>query len=171
MRSEDGTLWHGTFVFPLSSTAAVVAAAAGMMDEQGHNSANIVVVTLDPGSGTPCLLVMCVFFGSSNDAEIYTAPYRSLNPMMAIGERISYANINDGMDAFMTKGDYKQFRMAGTTRFDPEPWAEIVEQFVQLKEKCPDVVSGGFGFEWATGKQKEGEMESAWAHADVKCWV
>jgi hypothetical protein len=30
---------------------------------------------------------------------------------------------------------------------------------------------GGYGFEWTTGKQKEIELDSAWAHRDLQCWV
>jgi hypothetical protein len=140
------------------------------MDEQTHNSANIAVVTLNPESGTPCLLVMCLFFGSTAEAEEYTAPIKALGPIVVIENRTKYSDINDGMDAFCAKGGFKQFKLAGATRFDPEPWGEIADIFVGLKERCPDVVSGGFGFEWVTGRQ-EAELDSAWAHTEVKSWV
>lgn len=141
------------------------------MDNGTHNSENIVVVTLKPESGTPCLLVMCHVFGSTAEAEEYTTPIKALQPFMAMGERVKYSDINNSMDPFCVKGGFKQFKLAGATSFDPQPWGEIADMFVQLKKDCPDVVSGGFGFEWVSGKQKNIELDSAWAHTEVKSWV
>ncbi|KAH7407901.1 hypothetical protein BKA64DRAFT_721649 [Cadophora sp. MPI-SDFR-AT-0126] len=171
LRSDDGTLWTGTFIFDVGKFGSVASVAARTMDDEDHNSANIAVVTLNPESGTPCLLVMCLFFGSTAEAEEFTAPFKALGPIVAMENRTKYSDINDGMDGFCTKGGFKKFKLMGATRFDAEPWAEIADIFVDLKEQCPDVVSGGYGFEWVTGKQKEVGMDSAWAHTDVKAWV
>lgn len=171
LRSDDGTLWTGTFIFDVDKFGSVASVAAKLMDDEDHNSANIAVVTLNPQTGTPCLLVMCLFFGATAEAEEYTAPIKALGPVVAMESRIEYSEINDGMDGFCAKGGFKQFKLLGAMRFDPEPWAEVADIFVDLKERYPDVVSGGYGFEWVTGKQKEGTMDSAWAHAEVKSWV
>ncbi|KAH9223770.1 hypothetical protein DL95DRAFT_431599 [Leptodontidium sp. 2 PMI_412] len=171
LRSPDGTLWTGTFIFSVEKMTEIASLASTLMDEQTHNSANIAVVTLNPESGTPCLLIMCLFFGSTAEAEEYTAPIKALGPLVVMENRTKYSDINDGMDAFCAKGGFKQFKLAGATRFDPEPWGEIANIFVELKERCPDVVSGGFGFEWVTGRQKVIELDSAWAHTEVKSWV
>ncbi|KAH7356488.1 hypothetical protein BKA65DRAFT_494787 [Rhexocercosporidium sp. MPI-PUGE-AT-0058] len=171
LRSEDGTLWTGTFIFPVDKMGEIASVAATLMDDKDHNSANIAVVTPNPESGAPCILVMCLVFGSTAEAEEYTAPIKALSPFMAMENRINYFNINDGLDPFCAKGGFKQFKLMGATRFDPEPWKEIAEMFVELKERCPDVVSGGFGFEWVTGTQKKVELDSAWAHTEVKSWL
>ena len=171
LRSDDGTLWTGTFIIDVDKFGSVASVAAKPMDDEDHNSANIAVVTLNPQTGTPCLLVMCLFFGPTAEAEEYTAPIKALGPVVAMENRIKYSEINDGMDGFCAKGGFKQFKLMGATRFDPEPWAEVADIFVDLKERCPDVVSGGYGFEWVTGKQREVRMDSAWAHTEVKSWV
>ncbi len=141
------------------------------MDDEENNAANICVITPNPQSGAPCVLFMTLFFGSTADAEEYTAPVKALGPMAAIENRVSYASINDSMDPFCAKGGFKRFSLAGLTQFDPTPWQEIAEIFVDLKKRCPDIGGGGYGFEWVTGKQKKIELDSAWAHTGVKSWA
>lgn len=138
----------------------MASAAATLMDNEDHNSVNLVVVTLNLQTGTPCLLVMCLFFGSTAEAEEYTASIKAIGPVVAMENRKKYSEINDGMDGFCAKGGFKLFKLMGATRFDPEPWAEVANIFVDLKERCPHFVSGGYGFEWVTGKQKEAGMDS-----------
>ncbi|PVH80647.1 FAD-binding domain-containing protein [Cadophora sp. DSE1049] len=171
LRSDDGTLWTGTYIFAIDKTGSLASVAAILMDDEEHNSANIAVVTLNPESGSPCLLVMCLFFGSTAEAEQYTSPIKALGPVVVMENRIKYSEINDGMDAFCAKGGFKRFKLMGAKRFDPEPWAEVADIFVDLKKQCPDVISGGHGFEWVTGKQKKIGGDSAWAHEEVKVWV
>ncbi|KAK0106936.1 hypothetical protein ONS95_003652 [Cadophora gregata] len=169
--SEDGTLWTGTFIFEVDKFASLASVAAKLMDDETHNSANIAVITPSPQTGSPCLLVMVLYFGSTTQAESFTAPIKTLSPLVAMENRVKYSEINDGMDAFCAKGGFKRFKMLGAERFDPEPWGEVASVFVELKEKCEDVVSGGYGFEWVTGKKEKSKEDSAWAHKEVKAWV
>lgn len=141
------------------------------MDIKDQNSATLAVVTLNPHTAAPCFLLMCVYFGPATEAEKFLEPFKALSPVMAMGSVVTYTAVNDGIDPFTVKGDYKRFNLAGIPRFDPAPWQGITESFVELTKRYPDIKSGGYGFEWTTGTQKAIELDSAWAHRDLKCWA
>lgn len=169
--TSDGTVYTGTFIFDVPSVGEVAKVAHQFMDEKDHNSATLAVVTLNPHVQKPVFLVMCIYFGPAAEAEKFLEPIKALNPMMVMGSMVNYTKVNDSIDPFTVKGDFKRFNLAGVPSFDPEPWQGIAESFVEQTKKYPDMKMGGYGFEWTTGVQKEVELDSAWAHRDLKCWV
>jgi hypothetical protein len=169
--TDDGTVYTGTFVFDIPKVGEVAEVAHQLMDVKDHNSAALGVITTNPEKGSPCFLLMCIYFGPAAEAERYLEPIKSLNPMMAMGAMVSYTSVNDGIDPFTVTGDFKRMELAGVPRFDAAPWQGIAESFVQMTKTYPDFKMGGYGFEWTTGKQKKIELDSAWAHRDVKCWM
>jgi hypothetical protein len=168
---DDGSVYTGTFIFDIPQVGEVTKLAHQFMNVKDHNSAVLAVVTLNPHLQKPCFLLMCIYFGPAIEAEKFLEPFKALSPMMAMGSMVDYTKINDSIDPFTVKGDYKCFNLAGVPRFDPAPWQEIAESFVELTKTFPDMKMGGYGFEWTTGKQKEIELDSAWAHRDLQCWV
>ncbi|PMD57104.1 Glucooligosaccharide oxidase [Hyaloscypha bicolor E] len=168
---DDGSVYTGTFIFDIPQVGEVTKLAHQFMNVKDHNSAVLAVVTLNPQLQKPCFLLMCIYFGPAIEAEKFLEPFKALSPMMAVGSMVDYTNINDSMDPFTVKGDYKCFNLAGVPRFDPAPWQGIAESFVELTKAFPDIKMGGYGFEWTTGKQKEIELDSVWAHRDLQFWV
>jgi hypothetical protein len=114
---------------------------------------------------------MPVYFGSEGQAEKYLEPLKKLGPMMTMGGMTKYTEVNNVVDSFCEKGGIKRFKLAGMPRLDAKVWPNVAEIFVELVKKCPDAKGGGYGFEWTSGKQKEIELDSAWAHRDVKYWA
>ena len=137
-------------------------------EEQEQNAACLAVITCNPHTGDPCFILMPVYFGSEAQADGYLAPLKALSPMMAMGGMTKYTEVNNGADPFCIKGGIKRFKLAGMPRFTAAVWPTVAEVFVELVKKCPDAKSGGYGFEWTSGRQKEIELDSAWAHRGVK---
>ena len=136
-----------------------------------NNAALAYILTQHPTTREPCLLVLAGYFGDTPEAERFFSPISSLGPMIADVKREDYTHLNDGIDPFCVKGGFKKFTLQGVEKFSAKPWGEIAEMFVQLTKDCDDIVTGGFAFEFTTGKQKHIELESAWAHRNVKAWV
>jgi hypothetical protein len=169
--TDDGSVYTGTFIFDIPQVGDVTKLAHQFMGVKDHNSAILAVITLNPHLQKPCFLLMCVYFGLAVEAERFLAPFKALAPMMSMGSMVDYTKVNDSIDPFTVKGDYKRFNLAGVPRFDPAPWQGIAESFVELTKQYPDIKMGGYGFEWTTGTQKKIELDSAWSHRNLQCWV
>jgi hypothetical protein len=170
--TDDGTIWTGMLIFDLSQVGHVTKVVEKLIEEsQDHDAACLAVITCNPHTGDPCFILMPVYFGSEAQADEYLAPLKALGPMMAMGGMTKYTEVNNGADPFCVKGGIKRFKLAGMPRFDATVWPNVAKVFVELVKKCPDAKSGGYGFEWTSGKQKETELDSAWAHRGVKYWA
>ena len=169
--SDDGTIWTSKYIFDISKSGEVAQAAARLMDDEENYSVGLSVITANPMNGDPCVLVVAMYFGDSSSAEAFFSPIAALGPLAAMPERTDYQKVNDSFDVYCAKGGYKRFFLAGVPRFDPAPWQEISQIFVELLGKYPEVGHGGYAYEWNSGKQKTIIADSAWAHRDLKCWV
>lgn len=161
----------GMFMFDLAQVGEVTKAIEGLIDDQENNAACLFVITSNPQSGDPCAVLMPLYFGPEISADRYFAPLKALNPIMATGGMTSYTDINNGTEPFCVKGGFKRFNLAGLPSFNAASWPKIAQNFVDLIKACPDAQSGGYGFEFLSGKAKCIEQESAWAHRDVKLWA
>ena len=159
-------------IFDVSQVGEVTKVVEKMIEQgQDHNVACLAVVTCSPQTGDPCFILMPVYFGSEPLAEEYLKPLKALGPMMAMGGMTNYTEVNNGADPFCVKGGIKRFKLAGMPKFEAGVWSNVADVFISLIKKCPDAKSGGYGFEWTSGKQKEIELDSAWAHREVKYWA
>ena len=96
-------------MFDIPQVGAVAKAAQALMADQERNSANLTVITINPHSGSPCMLVMGLYYGPASQADEYYAPIKALNPMIAMGSMINYSEVNNGIDPFCVKGGFKRF--------------------------------------------------------------
>ena len=142
--TDDGTIYTGSFVFHITQVGEVAKVVQQLIGVKDHNTANLAVATNNPQLGKPCFILMVMYFGPAAEAEKFYAPVKALGPMMAMGEMVKYTSVNDGIDPFTVKGDYKRFKLAGIPEFDPEPWQGIADSFVRLAEMYPDFKMGGY---------------------------
>lgn len=169
--TDDGTIYSANLIFDISKTGEIAKVAHKLMDIKDQNAANLAVIVSNPEMGSPVFLFICMFLGPAIGAENYLAPLKALGPMMVRGESVEYPRVNDSADPFTIKGDFKKLEVQGLPEFNPEPWQRIADAFVETTKKFPDIVMGGYGFEFTTGTQKPVELDSAWAHRDVKVWM
>lgn len=169
--TDDGTVYTANLIFDVSKTGEIAKVARKLMDIKDRNAANLGVVVANPELGAPVFLFISLYYGPAVEAEKYLEPLKALGPMMVTGDMVEYPRVNDSADPFTVKGDYKKLELAGIPEFDPEPWQEIANDFIETKKAYPDIVMGGYGFEFVTGVEKNVELDSAWAHRDVHCWV
>lgn len=169
--SSDGTVWKGTLGFPIDQAKEVASACGEMVHDEENNATVTFLITQHPVTHDPCVLVLLGYFGSTADADKFFEPLMRLGPMMVDAKRVEYIRLNDGLDIFCGKGGYKHFTLNGVPEFNAEPWTEIATIFGELTKECEDMLLGGYGFEFATGKQKLFDLDSAWGHRGVKVWM
>lgn len=169
--TSDGTVWTGTYIFDISQAQEVASALAGLMVDEENNASVLNIVSQHPVTRDPCVLTLASYFGSTSDAEKFFSPIVALNPAMTDAKRVDYTQLNDGIDIFCSKGDFKEFNLKGIPDFNPGAWGAVAQTFDDLTKECGDLVFGGYGFEFTTGKQKHIELDSAWAHRNVKVWM
>jgi hypothetical protein len=169
--TDDGTIWSEAFMLDITKAGEVAKVAKKLMDDKEHNSASLCIVTTNPHSGTPCVMFMSQCLGPAEEAGIFFAPVKELGTLVTMGGMIKVTDINNGMDAFCAKGGYKRLDLVGVPEFDPEPWQDIAEKYIELTKNCADAKMCGFAYEMVSGYLKKILPNSAWAHRDVETWM
>jgi hypothetical protein len=169
--TDDGTIWSGAFMLDITKAGEVAKVAEKLMNDKEHNSASSCIITTNPHTGTPFVMLMAQYLGPAGEADQYFAPIKDLGTLMTIGGMIKVTEINNGMDPFCVKGGYKRLDLHGVPKFDPEPWQGIAEKYIELTKSCSDAKACGFAFELVSGDLKQKFPDSAWAHMDVKAWM
>jgi len=165
--TDDRTIWSGAFMLDITKAGEVAKVAEKLMDDKEHNSASLCIITTNLHAGTPCVMLMAQYFGSAEEADKYFAPIKDLGTLMTMGGMIKVTEINNGMNPFCVKGEYKRLDLSGIPEFDPEPWQGIAEKYIELIKNCSDAKACGFAFKLVSGDLKEKFPYSAWAHRDV----
>jgi hypothetical protein len=126
--TDDGTIWSGAFMLDITKAGEVAKVAEKLMNDKEHNSASLCIITTNPHTGTPFVMLMAQYLGPSVEADQYFAPIKDLGTLMTMGGMIKVTEINNGMDPFCVKGGYKRLDLHGAPEFDPEPWQGIAEK-------------------------------------------
>jgi hypothetical protein len=155
LETDDGTIWSGAFMLDITKAGEVAKVAEKLMNDREHNSASLCIITTDPHSGNPCVMLMAQYFGSAEEADKFFAPIKDLGTMMMMGGMIKVTEINNGMDPFCVKGGYKRLDLHGVPEFDPKPWQGIAESYIELTNNCSDAKACGFAFEMVSGDLKK----------------
>jgi hypothetical protein len=56
--TDDGTIWSGAFMLDITKAGEVAKVAEKLMDDKEHNSASLCIITTNPHTGTPCVMLM-----------------------------------------------------------------------------------------------------------------
>jgi hypothetical protein len=61
--TDDGTIWSEAFMLDITKAGEVAKVAKKLMNDKEHNSASLCIVTTNPHSGTPCVMLMSQYLG------------------------------------------------------------------------------------------------------------
>jgi hypothetical protein len=117
-----------SLLLDITKAGEVVKVAEKLMNDKEHNSASLSIITTNPHTGTPFVMLIAQYLRPAGEADQYFAPIKDLGTLMTMGGMIKATEINNGMDPFCVKGGYKRLDLHGAPEFDPEPWQGIAEK-------------------------------------------
>ncbi|KAG8528310.1 uncharacterized protein KY384_007227 [Bacidia gigantensis] len=168
--SENGTIWVGAFVFPLSRAEEVANAMKILMDDDHYATSGLMMVMAPPPTRTPSLVVSARYIGEPAKAKEAYAPLYGLKPLVANGSQVPIQNTSDGREAIGAKGDFKHFGIVGLRRFDSARFLQSIEKWKELVSECPDAINTAFNFQWDSRPVKKPDFESAMCLHDTRYW-
>lgn len=166
--SEDGTIWAGSFVFPLDRAKEVAYAMKPLMDDSRYATSGLIMTMAPPPARSPSIIISARYTGDPAGAEEAYKPLYDLKPLVANGSRIPIQNISDGREAIGAKGDFKRFGIVGLRRFDIDSFLRTVEVWKELIAVCPDAINTAFNFQWDSRPVKTPPFDSAMCLHDTR---
>ncbi|KAF7359848.1 FAD-binding domain-containing protein [Mycena venus] len=149
--NTQGTIWVGSFVFPLERAREVAAVMKVLMDDSTQATAGLMMVMAPPPARKPALVVAARYTGSTGDASVAYKPL-------------------DGREVLAAKGGFKRFGVVGLRRFDEDAFVRTVEVWKRLVAECPDALNTAFNFQWDSRPVRKPTFESAMSLHDVRYW-
>ncbi|TVY18018.1 FAD-linked oxidoreductase azaL [Lachnellula arida] len=169
--NDQGTIWAGSFVFPLSRAEEVTSVMKDLMNDDRHGTAGLMMIMAPPPARNPCLVIATKYTGDPKNApEAYKALYE-LQPIVANGASVPIQNANDAQDALGAKGDFKRFGIIGLQRFNQGSFLKIIELWRELVAECPDAINTSFNFKWDSRPAKQPNSESAMGLHDIRYFL
>ncbi|ROW15212.1 hypothetical protein VPNG_03071 [Cytospora leucostoma] len=170
LRNDQGVLWIGRFIFPLDRAKEIAEAMKGIMDDDSHATAGLVMTVCPPPARKPALVIAGRYTGNPDDAKLAFGPLHALGPLLVNGGPVPIQNASDGREALEAKGTYKSFGTVGLRRFDIERFLETIEVWKRLVEECPDAVNTTYNFQWDSRPPRQPGFESANSLHDIRYW-
>ena len=167
---EDGALWMGSFVFPLSRAKEVAEVMKILMDDASKATSGLMILTAPPPHRNPSLVIAARYTGSSADAVAAYKPLFDLKPIVGDGKKVPIPNASDGREAVGVKGQFKRFGICGLRRFNVDRYLQTIEVWKELLKECPDAINTAFNFQWDSRYSKAPEFESAMCLHDIRYW-
>lgn len=159
--SKDGTLWAGSFVFPLDRAKDVATVMKPLMDDGRFATSGLIMTTAPPPARKPSIVISARYTGDPAGAKEAYKPLYDLNPLIANGSQVPIQNISDGREAIGAKGDFKRFGICGLRRFDIDAFLRTIEIWKSLVAECPDAINTAFNFQWDSRPVKTPPFDSA----------
>ncbi|KAJ7881707.1 hypothetical protein B0H14DRAFT_3759240 [Mycena olivaceomarginata] len=152
--NAQGTIWVGSFVFPLDRAREVAAVMKVLMDDSTHATAGLMMVMAPPPARKPTLVIAARYTGNPGDASVAYKPLYDLNPLVANGGPVPIQNTSDGREVLAAKGGFKRFGVV---------WKKLVAE-------CPDAANTAFNFQWDSRPVRKPAFESAMSLHDIRYW-
>lgn len=168
--NTQGSIWVGSFVFPLERAGDVARAMKLLMDDDSKATAGLMMIMAPPPARKPCLIIAARFTGNPEHAEEAYKPLYDLGPVAANGSSVPIQNTSDGREALAAKGDYKRFGVVGLRRFDVDKFLQVVDLWKLLIQECPDAINTAFNFQWDARFPKPPDFDSAMSLHDIRYW-
>ena len=166
--SKDGTIWAGSFVFPLDQAKDVAIVMKDLMDDSRYATSGLIMTMAPPPARKPSIIISARYTGDPMDTEKAYKPLHDLNPVIASGSHVPIQNISDGREAIGAKGDFKRFGIVGLRRFDIDSFLETVLVWKELVAACPDAINTAFNFQWDSRPVKSPSFDSAMCLHDTR---
>ena len=168
--NNEGLMWKGSFIFPISRAEEVAATMEELMDDATKPTAGLLMAMAPPPNRIPLIIVAARYTGNPDDAKSAYKALHDLNPLMANGGPVPIQNISDGNEAFNAHGSFKRFGVVGLRRFDKVAFLKVVGVWQELIAECPDAINTSFNFQWDARLAKEAAFESANSLHDIRYW-
>lgn len=168
--NAQGTIWVGSFVFPLDRAREVAAVMKVLMDDSTHATAGLMMVMAPPPARKPTLVIAARYTGNPGDAGVAYKPLYDLNPLVANGGPVPIQNTSDGREVLAAKGGFKRFGVVGLRRFDEDAFLGMLEVWKKLVAECPDAANTAFNFQWDSRPVRKPAFESAMSLHDIRYW-
>ncbi|KAH7382520.1 hypothetical protein DE146DRAFT_623490 [Phaeosphaeria sp. MPI-PUGE-AT-0046c] len=168
--NDQGTIWTGAFVFPLSRAKEVTSVMKTLMDDGSKATAGLVMIMAPPPKHQPALVVAARYTGTAEDAKVAYTPLHDLQPLVATGQPVPIQNASDGRDAFNAKGDFKRFATVGLHHFDEAAFLQVIQIWKDMIQECPDAINTSFNFQWDARFAPTPPFDSANSLHDIRYW-
>ena len=166
--SDKGTLWAGSFVFPLDRAKEVASVMKPLMDDDRYATSGLIMTMAPPPARKPSIVISARYTGDPVMAEEAYKSLYDLKPLVANGSQVPIQNISDGREAIGAKGDFKRFGIVGLRRFDIDSFLKTVEIWKELVAKCTDAMNTAFNFQWDSRPVKTPPFDSAMCLHDTR---
>ena len=168
--TKDGTLWAGSFVFPLERAREVGEIMGPLMDDSRYATSGLIMTMAPPPHRKPSLIISARFTGDPSEAEDAYRPLYDLKPFVASGSQVPIQNISDGREAIGAKGDFKRFGIIGLRRFELDSFLKTINIWRELISECPDAINTAFNFQWDSRSVRVPPFDSAMCLHDTRFW-
>ena len=166
--STDGTLWAGSFVFPLDRAKDVACVMKSLMDDSRYATSGLIMTMAPPPARNPSIIISARYTGDPSRVEEAYKPLHDLNPLISSGSRIPIQNISDGREAIGATGDFKRFGIVGLRQFDVDSFLKTTVVWEELIAACPDAINTAFNFQWESRPVKPPPFDSAMCLHDIR---
>ena len=166
--SDNGTIWAGSFVFPLDRAKEVATAMKSLMDDGRYATSGLIMTMAPPPARKPSIVISARYTGNPVIAEEAYKSLYDLKPLVANGSQVPIQNISDGREAIGAKGDFKRFGIVGLRRFDVDSFLKTVEIWKELVAECTDAINTAFNFQWDSRPVKTPPFDSAMCLHDTR---
>lgn len=174
LESDDATVWNGAIIFTADRAKELSEALAPILNDPSGPTCGLILVASPPPAFNTVLIVMPFYFGTPAAAEKHWAPILALNPVMADLKSVPWPRVNDGIDVYCGKGQFKRFAGAGAHKFKPETLPQLVIRYDELKSKAPDAAPTAYAIEFNSYLNPSPPVEkkdTAYGHRDIKVWM
>ena len=166
--SKNGTIWAGSFVFPLDRASDVGTVMKNLMDDSRYATSGLIMTMAPPPARKLSIVISARYTGDPAGAEKAYKPLYDLKPLVANGSQVPIQNISDGREAIGAKGDFKRFGIVGLPRFDIDSFLKTIEVWKGLVADCPDAINTAFNFQWDSRPVKTPSFDSAMCLHDIR---
>lgn len=168
--NEDGTVWHGIFAFPFERALEVAQAMEKVIANETIATSGLMMAANAPPEYEPGILVSTRLTDDPARAPEAFKPLYDLEPIRVASRSVPIADLNDGLDVFCGKGDFKRFSIVGVPHYSPERWVKTVHLWKELQDQCEDARSTTFNFQWHSRFPVKPPFDSANSIHDVCLW-
>lgn len=168
--NDQGSVWLGSFIFPLERVKEVSSAVKAVVDNSHYPTGGLFMVMAPPPARKPLLIIGARFFGDPKTVQEAYKPLYDLGPIAAPGQEVLIQNANDSRAAQDTKGGLKKFGSIGLQHFDEESFLKTVDIWKELTTNFPDAINSFFSIQWDSRPVKTPDFESAMSHHDIRFW-
>ena len=136
-----------TFVFPTTRAEDVCSAMETIMDDESYDTSGLMMVAAPPSNNKPVIIVAARCTGTHDTAKEAYAVLHDLKPLVETISAVPIQNVGDGRAALATKGEYKQFGIAGLQDFQTTSFVKAVALFEEMVTRYPETIKSTFNFQ------------------------